>query len=80
MSYGSRADWSRHIDQVIRSRRYTWLAEGLGGEPLEPALVNITTDIMHICQREGVDWEALLRKSRANFEREEDEAKTSVAQ
>jgi hypothetical protein len=49
----SRADWFRHIEQVLRSKHYTWIAEGLGRAPLEEALVTITADLMHICHRAG---------------------------
>jgi hypothetical protein len=73
MPVRKRSDWVSHIDRVIRSQRYTWLAEGLGGEPLEQALVEITADIMHICQREGISWEMLLAKGAAQFEQEEAE-------
>ena len=71
MSVRNRSDWANHIDRVIRSQHYTWLGEGLGGEPLERALVDIMADIMHICARQGMSWEQLLARSRAQFEREE---------
>ena len=73
MSYGIRADWSRHIDQIARSRHYTWLGEGLGGEPLAAALVNISADMMHLCKREGIAFESVLEQGRAQFEQEESE-------
>ena len=38
MSGRRNSEWSQHIDQIIRSRHYTWLAEGLGGEEPESAL------------------------------------------
>lgn len=66
-----RREWSRHIDQVLRSQHYSWLAEGLSGAPLEEALINITADIMHICKRQGIEWESLLDKSQTQFEEEE---------
>jgi hypothetical protein len=71
MSARSRTHWDRHIDQVIRSQHYTWLGEGLAGEPLAGALTDIMADIMHICARQGMSWEQLLARSRAQFEREE---------
>jgi hypothetical protein len=71
MSEGHRSDWSRHIDQVIRSKHYAWIAEGLDGEPLENALANIMTDIMHVCRREGIAWETLVARSRERFDKEE---------
>ena len=66
-----RQDWDRHIDQVIRSQHYTRLAEGLAGKPPAEALTDIVTDIMHICARQGMSWETLVIRSRAQFEREE---------
>jgi hypothetical protein len=74
MSTRTRADWSRHVDQVIRSQHYTWLGEGLGGSPLEQALADIATDIRHICERQGLSWEKLLENSQSQFEREEFQA------
>ena len=71
MSAHGREGWDRHIDQVIRSQHYTWLAEGLAGQPLSEALTSIVADIMHICAREGMSWETLVARSRAQFEREE---------
>jgi hypothetical protein len=71
MSARSRTHWDRHVDQVIRSQHYTWLGEGLAGEPLAGALTDIMADIMHICARQGMSWEQLLARSRAQFEREE---------
>jgi hypothetical protein len=65
--------WSHHIDQIIRSRHYTWLGLGLGGEPVEDALVTLTADIMHICKRRGISFEELIEQSRAKFEQEEQE-------
>jgi hypothetical protein len=73
MSARSRTRWDRHVDQVIRSQHYTWLGEGLAGEPLGAALTDIMADIMHICARQGMSWEQLLARSRAQFEREEAE-------
>lgn len=70
MSLRKYGDWSRHIDRVIRSQHYTWLGEGLGGEPLERALEEIIADMMHICQREGISWEALLDRGATQFEQE----------
>lgn len=71
MSVRNRTEWSAHIDRVIRSQHYTWLAEGLGGEPLETALVDIMADMMHICQREGISWETLVERGQAQFAHEE---------
>jgi hypothetical protein len=66
-----REGWNRHIDQIVRSQHYTWLAEGLAGKPVSEALTHIVTDIMHICVRQGMSWETLVTRSRAQFEREE---------
>ena len=71
MSTRNRLYWHRHIDQVIRSQHYTWLGEGLAGTPTGPALQDILADIMHICAREGISWENLVARSRAQFDREE---------
>lgn len=71
MSAHSREGWNRHIDQVIRSQHYTWLAEGLAGQPLSLALTDIVADIMHICARQGMSWDNLVTRSRAQFDREE---------
>ena len=71
MSLRNREEWSRHINQVIRSQHYTWLAEGLGGQPVPFALSQIMTDVMHICAREGIRFDSLLARSRAQFEQEE---------
>jgi hypothetical protein len=58
---------------VIRSQHYSWLGEGLAGEPPAEALTDIITDIMHICRRQGISWESLLTRSRAQFESEENQ-------
>ncbi len=73
MSARSRVRWDRHVDQIIRSQHYTRLGEGLAGEPPTGALTDIMADIMHICARQGMSWEQLLVRSRAQFEREETE-------
>lgn len=71
MSARSTSDWPRHIDQILRSRHYTWLGEGYGGQPVPEALVSITTDILHLCHRAGLSVEELVRQSRERFEKEE---------
>jgi hypothetical protein len=73
MSVRKRAQWDRHVDQVIRSQHYTWLGEGLAGETPHVALADILADIRHICARQGISWEDLTARSRAQFEREEAE-------
>ncbi len=74
MSARNRSIWNRHVDQVVRSQHYTWLGEGLAGEPLAEALTDIICDMMHICARQGLSWDQLVARSRAQFEREEAEA------
>ncbi len=71
MTDTTRADWFRHIEQILRSKHYTWIAEGLGGAPVDEALVAITTDLMHICHRAGLSWEELAARSQQLCEREE---------
>lgn len=71
VSTSRRAHWSRHIDQVLRSRHYTWLGEGLGGATPQAALTQITADAMHMCKRAGLSWEQILEESRNLFENEE---------
>ncbi|MFN0056745.1 MAG: hypothetical protein ACKV0T_31765 [Planctomycetales bacterium] len=71
MSARNRVRWDRHVDQVIRSQHYTRLGEGLAGETPHAALAAMLTDIMHICVRQGIPWESLVSRSRAQFEQEE---------
>ena len=71
MSVRVRAGWAHHVEQIIRSQHYTWIGEGLGGEPLGDALTDMMADIMHICARQGISWEELVARSRAQFEGEE---------
>lgn len=76
MSARDRSGWSQHVEQIIRSKHYTWIGEGLGGEPLAQSLTEMMTDIMHICAHEGLSWEQLTARSRSLFEREEGEVDT----
>jgi hypothetical protein len=69
-----RDDWLEHVEAVIRSRHYTWLPEGLGGESVDVAMAWLVADIMHVCRRAGVDWDDVLHRGRERFEREEREA------
>lgn len=66
-----RENWLEHVENVIRSRHYTWLPEGLGGEPVDVAMTYLTTDIMHICKRAGINWSDVLTEAEARFAREE---------
>ena len=67
----SRREWSQKVDDVVRSRHYTWLGRGLGGEPLEQAMASLTADMMHICQRQGIPWKRVLEEAKNQFEQEE---------
>lgn len=71
MSVRNRAGWKNHIEQIVRSQHYTWIGEGLGGEPLAEALTDMLADIMHICAHQGLSWEDLVTRSREQFDREE---------
>ena len=66
-----REGWSEHIDQIIRSKHYTWLGEGLAGEALPEALACMLTDIMHICKRQNLSFDDLLDACRKQFVAEE---------
>ena len=74
-----RDDWLHHVKHVIRSRHYTWLPEGLGGESIETAMTYLTTDIMHVCRRAGISWDEVLKRAREQFAKEEAEAKDTDA-
>lgn len=71
MTENLRDNWSHHIDQILRSKHYTWITEGLGGAPLDEAMVAIAADLMHICHRAGLSWEDLTARSQQLCEREE---------
>lgn len=68
-----RSNWLDHVNEVIRSRHYTWLPEGLGGEPIDVAMTYLVTDIMHVCKAAGISFEDVLRESRQRYEQEERE-------
>lgn len=74
MSVRNRAGWKTHIEQIVRSQHYTWIGEGLGGEPLAEAVTDMLADLMHICAHQGMSWEDLVARSREQFDREEIEA------
>lgn len=67
----NREHWLQHVKDVIRSRHYTWLPEGLGGESVEDAMTCLTTDIMHVCKRAGVPFDRVIEDARRKFEEEE---------
>ena len=73
---GLRDHWLDHIRDVIRSRHYTWLPEGLGGEPVDVAMTCLLTDILHVCKRSNVDFNEILEASRQRFIEEEAEAES----
>ncbi len=66
-----RSNWLDHVQNVLRSRHYTWLPEGLGGEPVDVAMTYLVTDVMHVCKQAGVSFEDVLRASRQQYEQEE---------
>jgi hypothetical protein len=66
-----RRNWFRKVADVIRSRHYTWLGQGLGGAPVDEAMVTLTADVMHVCKRQGIDINWLIEQSKAKFEQEE---------
>lgn len=74
-----RQHWYRKVMDVIRSRHYTWLAQGLGGDPVDEAMVTLTADVMHVCKREGIDIDWLIEQSRAKFEQEERDLRSGDA-
>ncbi len=68
-----RSNWLDHVQSVLRSRHYTWLPEGLGGEDVDVAMTYLVTDIMHVCKLAGVPFDEVLQRSRQQYEREERE-------
>lgn len=67
----NRKHWLHHVKAVIRARHYTWLPQGLGGEPVEDAMTYLAADIMHICKLAGVPFDRVLEQARQKFEEEE---------
>lgn len=67
----NRGHWLHHVKQVIRSRHYTWLPEGLGGESVDEAMTWLTTDVMHVCQLAGIPFDDVLARARQRFDQEE---------
>lgn len=66
-----RSHWLDHIKRVVRSRHYTWLPEGLGGEDVKTAMTYLAADIMHVCALSGVDWATIFKQAQQQFENEE---------
>ncbi len=75
-----REDWLDHVRNVVRSRHYTWLPEGLGGEPIDSAMAYLVADIMHVCHLQGIPFDDVLAKARARFDSEESEVLASNPQ
>ena len=67
----NRKHWLNHVKEVIRSRHYTWLPQGLGGEPVDEALTYLVADIMHICKLSNISIDEVLERARQRFEEEE---------
>ena len=67
----NRKHWLHHVKEVIRSRHYTWLPQGLGGESVEEAMTWLATDVMHICKLADVPFDRVLDRARLKFEEEE---------
>ena len=66
-----RENWSRHVADIIRSRHYTWIAEGLAGLPPREALTQILTDVMHICREQDIEFDDLLAECQEHCDAEE---------
>lgn len=67
----ARHNWSKHVERIVRSRHYTWIGEGLGGDQPADAIVQIIADSMHICEKEGLDFDELVEQGRRQFAEEE---------
>ncbi|HUG69743.1 MAG TPA: hypothetical protein VMM76_18470 [Pirellulaceae bacterium] len=66
-----RTKWLHHVEEVVRSRHYSWLPSGLGGESVDVAMTFLVTDIMHICKLTGTPFEEVLTEAKKRFEAEE---------
>lgn len=75
-----RSNWMDHVQDVIRSRHYTWLPAGLGGEPVDVAMTYLVTDIMHVCKAAGISFEDVLLEARQRYEAEERELREQKQQ
>lgn len=73
MSLRRRSDWSHHVDNIIRSGHYTWIGEGQAGQDIDDALTSILTDMMHICERQDLDFSELVERARIQFEAEQEQ-------
>ena len=70
-------NWLPHIQQVMRSRHYAWLAEARDGDPIDEVLRDVTADVMHICKRQGISWERLLLGALEQYQAEEEDVVSS---
>ena len=66
----ARQNWPQRIDEIIRSLKYTWIGDGLAGNAIPDALTQIVADAMHICRREGIDWQTILENGQRQFDEE----------
>ncbi|APZ95261.1 hypothetical protein [Fuerstiella marisgermanici] len=75
-----REHWLDDVDDVIRSRHYTWIPEGLGGEPPKTAMAWVLTDVMHICSRAGIDFDEVMQTAAERFVTEEREQAAATSE
>lgn len=67
----NREQWLHHVEEVVRSRHYTWLPSGLGGESVDVAMTFLLTDILHICKLTDTQFEDVLTSAKRQFRAEE---------
>lgn len=60
--------------QILRSRHYTRIAEGLAGATPNVALLEILTDIVQICDHRGISFAGLIHESRERISKEKSAA------
>ena len=63
--------WVRQIEEIIRSRHYTWIAEGLGGNEVPEAVRQLLVNTMRLAHHAGLDWNDMYAAARQQFECEE---------
>lgn len=68
-----RSHWFEHVRDIVRSRHYTWMAEGLGGAPIDVAMRQLLTDIHHVCDMADIPFDDVLAESREQYENEQAE-------
>ncbi len=74
-----RSHWLEDVEAVVRSRHYSWLPEGLGGESVDVAMTFLLADIMHVCKLTGIAFENILQISREQFREEEMQRQSEAA-